>query len=63
MSSLCSRVASEVLCCSAEECALEFRLASCGQDSRLKIWIVAQDERDGRSPHLSSFIESGRLVD
>ncbi|XP_023806551.1 WD repeat, SAM and U-box domain-containing protein 1 isoform X2 [Oryzias latipes] len=28
------------------ECALEFRLASCGQDSRLKIWIVAQDERD-----------------
>uniref|UniRef100_A0A8C7YQE5 WD repeat, SAM and U-box domain-containing protein 1 n=1 Tax=Oryzias sinensis TaxID=183150 RepID=A0A8C7YQE5_9TELE len=27
------------------ECTLEFRLASCGQDSRLKIWIVAQGER------------------
>ncbi|XP_028991610.1 WD repeat, SAM and U-box domain-containing protein 1-like isoform X2 [Betta splendens] len=39
-----------VACCSAapvfkiDGCCVEFRLASCGQDSRLKIWIVSQRE-------------------
>uniref|UniRef100_A0A3B4V6P1 WD repeat, SAM and U-box domain-containing protein 1 n=1 Tax=Seriola dumerili TaxID=41447 RepID=A0A3B4V6P1_SERDU len=37
-----------VTCCSAasqlevDGCCVEFRLASCGQDSQLKIWIVSQ---------------------
>uniref|UniRef100_A0A3Q4HD25 WD repeat, SAM and U-box domain-containing protein 1 n=1 Tax=Neolamprologus brichardi TaxID=32507 RepID=A0A3Q4HD25_NEOBR len=29
---------------SADGCCVEFRLASCGQDSQLKIWIVSQRE-------------------
>lgn len=39
-----------VTCCSfasqftVDDCSLEFRLASCGQDSQLKIWIVSQRE-------------------
>lgn len=39
-----------VTCCSfasqfkVDDCSLEFRLASCGQDSLLKIWIVSQRE-------------------
>ncbi|KAM4558720.1 WD repeat, SAM and U-box domain-containing protein 1 [Odontesthes bonariensis] len=39
-----------VTCCSfapqfnVESCCVEFRLASCGQDSQLKIWIVSQHE-------------------
>ncbi|XP_022596136.1 WD repeat, SAM and U-box domain-containing protein 1-like [Seriola dumerili] len=39
-----------VTCCSAasqlevDGCCVEFRLASCGQDSQLKIWIVSQRE-------------------
>uniref|UniRef100_A0A3Q3EJZ0 WD repeat, SAM and U-box domain-containing protein 1 n=1 Tax=Labrus bergylta TaxID=56723 RepID=A0A3Q3EJZ0_9LABR len=39
-----------VACCSFAQqfkidgCCVEFRLASCGQDSRLKIWIVSQSE-------------------
>lgn len=39
-----------VTCCSAAQqlhvdgCRVEFRLASCGQDSQLKIWIVSQHE-------------------
>ncbi|XP_041857271.1 WD repeat, SAM and U-box domain-containing protein 1-like isoform X2 [Melanotaenia boesemani] len=39
-----------VTCCSfaphfkIEGCCVEFRLASCGQDSQLKIWIVSQCE-------------------
>lgn len=39
-----------VTCCSfassfeVDGCSLEFRLASCGQDSQLKIWIVCQRE-------------------
>ncbi|XP_058472348.1 WD repeat, SAM and U-box domain-containing protein 1-like [Solea solea] len=39
-----------VTCCSAAArfrvvgCRLEFRMASCGQDSQLKIWIVSQCE-------------------
>lgn len=32
----------------AEGCSMEFRLASCGQDSQLKIWIVSQREGAGR---------------
>ncbi|XP_056145600.1 WD repeat, SAM and U-box domain-containing protein 1-like [Lampris incognitus] len=37
-----------VTCCSfapqfrIDDCSVEFRLASCGQDSQLKIWIVSQ---------------------
>lgn len=34
--------------CSADGCCVEFRLASCGQDSQLKIWIVSQREGAGR---------------
>lgn len=34
--------------CSADGCCVEFRLASCGQDSQLKIWIVSQREVAGR---------------
>nr|XP_046259427.1 WD repeat, SAM and U-box domain-containing protein 1-like [Scatophagus argus] len=39
-----------VTCCSfapqfkVDDCCAEFRLASCGQDSQLKIWIVSQSE-------------------
>ncbi|XP_040913076.1 WD repeat, SAM and U-box domain-containing protein 1-like isoform X5 [Toxotes jaculatrix] len=39
-----------VTCCSStpqlkvDGCCVEFRLASCGQDSQLKIWIVSQRE-------------------
>ncbi|XP_042282459.1 WD repeat, SAM and U-box domain-containing protein 1-like isoform X2 [Thunnus maccoyii] len=39
-----------VTCCNfapqfkVDGCCVEFRLASCGQDSRLKIWIVSQRE-------------------
>ncbi|AWP13051.1 putative WD repeat SAM and U-box domain-containing protein 1-like [Scophthalmus maximus] len=39
-----------VACCSSaphlglDGCCVEFRLASCGQDSQLKIWIVSQRE-------------------
>ncbi|CAN9497805.1 unnamed protein product [Ophioblennius macclurei] len=39
-----------VTCCSVasqfevDDCCVEFRLASCGQDSQLKIWIVSQRE-------------------
>ncbi|XP_072253228.1 WD repeat, SAM and U-box domain-containing protein 1-like isoform X2 [Leuresthes tenuis] len=39
-----------VTCCNfapqfkVESCCVEFRLASCGQDSQLKIWIVSQHE-------------------
>lgn len=45
---------------SADGCCVEFRLASCGQDSQLKIWIVSQREGAGRPtplpqlPHLSA---------
>lgn len=52
-------------CCFAPQfiingCCVEFRLASCGQDSQLKIWIVSQREGAGRPtplpqlPHLSA---------
>lgn len=34
--------------CSADGCCVEFRMASCGQDSQLKIWIVSQREGAGR---------------
>ncbi|TMS06716.1 WD repeat, SAM and U-box domain-containing protein 1 [Larimichthys crocea] len=45
-----------VTCCSFapqfkigdDGCCVEFRLASCGQDSQLKIWIVSQREGAGR---------------
>ncbi|KAF0026481.1 hypothetical protein F2P81_021218 [Scophthalmus maximus] len=43
-----------VACCSSaphlglDGCCVEFRLASCGQDSQLKIWIVSQREGAGR---------------
>ncbi|XP_017279951.1 WD repeat, SAM and U-box domain-containing protein 1 [Kryptolebias marmoratus] len=39
-----------VTCCSfapqfeVESCGVEFRLASCGQDSQLKVWIVSQHD-------------------
>ncbi|XP_029980330.1 WD repeat, SAM and U-box domain-containing protein 1 isoform X1 [Sphaeramia orbicularis] len=42
-----------VTCCSfaaqfnVDGCCVEFRLASCGQDSQLKIWIVSQREGAG----------------
>ncbi|KAG7227522.1 hypothetical protein INR49_005337, partial [Caranx melampygus] len=42
-----------VTCCSSapqfevDGCCVEFRLASCGQDSQLKIWIVSQREGAG----------------
>uniref|UniRef100_A0A672I7W9 WD repeat, SAM and U-box domain-containing protein 1 n=1 Tax=Salarias fasciatus TaxID=181472 RepID=A0A672I7W9_SALFA len=47
-----------VACCSAaphfkvDDCCVEFRLASCGQDSQLKIWIVSQQDGAGRSTPL-----------
>ncbi|KAM9850689.1 WD repeat, SAM and U-box domain-containing protein 1-like [Aulostomus maculatus] len=40
-----------VTCCSfapqfqVDGCCVEFRMASCGQDSQLKIWIISQHER------------------
>ncbi|XP_039674924.1 WD repeat, SAM and U-box domain-containing protein 1-like isoform X1 [Perca fluviatilis] len=70
-----------VTCCSfapqfkVEGCCVEFRLASCGQDSQLKIWIVSQREGAGcvmklvhtltsqSAPVLScSFSSDGELV-
>uniref|UniRef100_A0A8D0D8Q5 WD repeat, SAM and U-box domain-containing protein 1 n=1 Tax=Sander lucioperca TaxID=283035 RepID=A0A8D0D8Q5_SANLU len=68
-----------VTCCSFapqfKGCCVEFRLASCGQDSQLKIWIVSQREGEGcvmklvhtltsqSAPVLScSFSSDGELV-
>lgn len=44
---------SECVCvCPADGCCVELRLASCGQDSQLKIWIVSQREGAGRPTSL-----------
>lgn len=42
--------------CSADGCCVEFRLASCGQDSQLKIRIVSQREGAGRPTPSACFL-------
>ncbi|XP_028291948.1 WD repeat, SAM and U-box domain-containing protein 1-like [Gouania willdenowi] len=43
-----------VACCcfcsqfKVDDCCVEFRLASCGQDNQMKVWIVSQREGGGR---------------
>lgn len=32
----------------ADGCCVEFRLASCGQDSRVKVWSLPQQDGSGR---------------
>ncbi|KAM7380596.1 hypothetical protein PAMP_003879 [Pampus punctatissimus] len=51
-----------VTCCNfapqfkINDCCVEFRLASCGQDSQLKIWIISQREGAGLLPKRKSFV-------
>ncbi|XP_074550386.1 WD repeat, SAM and U-box domain-containing protein 1-like [Halichoeres trimaculatus] len=53
-----------VTCCSAAQrfqvdgCRVAFRLASCGQDSQLKIWIVSQHEGAARAMELLHTLSS-----
>ncbi|KAA8588195.1 hypothetical protein FQN60_001389 [Etheostoma spectabile] len=57
-----------VTCCSfapkfeVDGCRVEFRLASCGQDSQLKIWIVSQREVQNLGTLLNSLKEHDRYV-